>query len=112
MHRRAVLWLVNIGIFSAAIVVLLEFPQYAGYIVYAFLGWFVVSLTTVWFARGTPSAASAAGTPPASGPAGPSRPLASGAAAAPTIAFCIYCAADLPVGAERCPACGHAVRRM
>ncbi|HYA11159.1 MAG TPA: hypothetical protein VEH10_05780 [Thermoplasmata archaeon] len=117
MRRRALFSLINLGVAAAAIVVLFVFPRYAGYAIYGFLGWFVVSLSTVWFARGTPQAAGPS--PPAAAPAGGAAPLASTArpatgrpAAPPAIGFCIYCASDLAPDAVQCPSCGHAVKRV
>jgi len=119
MQRRALFSLINLGVAAAAIVVLFAFPRYAGYAIYGFLGWFVVSLSMVWFARGAPQGAarSPVGAAPASG-GGPAplasagRPAARVPATPPAIGFCIYCAADLPPDAERCPACGHAALRF
>jgi hypothetical protein len=119
VQRRAFFSLVNICVAAAAIVVLFAFPQYASYAIYGFLGWFVVSLSMVWFARGSPQTATPSPGAPLSSPGVPSAPLPSTGripARAPTapapIAFCIYCALDLPPGADRCPSCGHAVRRF
>jgi hypothetical protein len=120
MQRRALFSLINIAVAAAAIVVLFAFPKYAGYAVYGFLAWFVVSLSVVWIARGTPSASARTSGGPAVGTVGaplpsgspsvPARPIGGSTAAPATISFCIYCAADLPPGTDRCPSCGRAVR--
>ena len=112
MQRRAVFSLVNVAVAAVALVVLFAFPRYAGYAVYAFLGWFVVSIAVIGLARATPPVASSSAAPSMPGgrplPAGGSqRP--GGTASPPPIAFCVYCAGDLPPEARRCPACGHAV---
>ena len=110
MQRRTLLSLVNLGVAAVAVAIVFVLPQYATLAVYAFLGWFVVSLAVVWGSRGSrpvgapaalssspsPAGPLAASGPPTAGPAGP-------------ISFCAYCAADLPAGATRCPACRHAV---
>jgi len=119
MQRRALFSLINIAVAVGAIVVLFAFPRYAGYAIYGFLGWFVVSLSMIGFARGAPAGAgpSSGGAPSGAGssaaplpPAG--RPAVGGAAAPPAIPFCIYCATDLPTEAARCPGCGRAVRQF
>ena len=104
MQRRVVLSLLYLGVTAAALAILFLLPQYATYALYGFLAWFIVSLALVWGARG-------ASTAPGSrtgGGAGGGSPLASSGSASP-IPFCAYCAADLPAGASRCPACGHPV---
>jgi hypothetical protein len=120
MQRRAVLSLINIGVAAVALLVFFLFPRYATYAIYAFLGWFLVSLVTVWVARGaspmpgppTPGAVAAAAGAPAAATA-PARRTAPAAPTAPApIGFCIYCATDLPPGADRCPACGHTGARL
>jgi hypothetical protein len=119
MQRRVLLSLVNIGVAAGALFVIFGYPRYANYAIYIFLAWFVVSFSLVWAARGpapvgrpapgmavpTPSA-SPSGTGPARGTAAlrPTGP--------PAVGFCIYCATDLPDGADRCPACGHAGARL
>jgi len=114
MQRRAMFSLINLGVAAGALIVFFLFPRYAGYAIYAFLGWFVVGLSTVWIARSnapvpTPSPAGVVagqGTPLPSGSARP--PAGSSPSSAPAVGFCIYCANDLPPGADRCLACGHA----
>ncbi len=114
MHRRALLLLVGAAVIVATMVVWIRYPSYSGYVVYLLLAWIVVSVSLNWSSRATarPATASAA---PASGARAPlpSAPRvaapASGASGTPgPIPFCIYCASDLPAGATRCPACGHA----
>jgi hypothetical protein len=119
MQRRALLSLVNIAVAAGALLVFFLYPRYAGYAIYVFLGWFVVSFATVWIARGgspVPGTSrgmavpTPAGVPPS--PAPMVRPGVPAAAPAPPVSFCIYCAADLPVGTDRCPTCGHAGARL
>ena len=116
MQRRALLSLVNIAVATGALLVIFLYPRFAGYAIYAFLGWFVVSFSLVWVARGPSPTAGPTAPGPTAAPGGrPGRPLATAAAPAPPrrapepaeIGFCIYCAADLPPQADRCAACGH-----
>ncbi len=110
MQRRTLLWLVNLAVAAAAVTIVFVFPQYSTIAVYAFLAWFVVSLGLAWSSLGRRAAGPPAVTPPGS-PAGSSGAPLPKAAIGPTapIAFCAYCAADLPPGASRCPACRHPV---
>jgi len=112
MQRRLVFSLVNIGMAVAVLTVLFLFPRYAGYAVYAFFGWFLVSLSVVWFAGAPARAPTSAGPAAGAASAGPVAPVARpGVAPTPParIDFCIYCAADLPAGTPRCRSCGHNV---
>ncbi len=112
---RTIFSLTNLAMLGAAVGFWIFLPQYAAYAVYAFLGWTVVGfalLFTPWANR-APTSSPPGPTSAASGP-GPdagSRPLPSGAAT-PSIDFCVFCAADLPPEATRCPSCGHVARRF
>ena len=109
MVRRGVLSLVNVAVVSVALVVWFRYPQYAMYAVYALLGWFFISFSLIW-ALGTNPVAPGGGQPL---PSGASAPLSSGTGPRPFRAgFCIYCAADLPAEATRCPSCGHSVAQF
>ncbi len=105
MILRTLLTFVNLATIAVAIVVLFEFPQYAGPAFYLLLGWMVGSLVLVY---GPWANRTVFGTPP-------SRTLPSSSALPrpgplPTnLGFCIYCAAPLAPGVSACPACGHAV---
>ncbi len=119
MQRRALLSIVNIGVAAGALFVIFAYPRYAAYAIYVFLAWFVVSFVLVWAARGPAPAArpaTAAGAPPSTGAAsgtGVGRSPGGPSVAVPSrVTFCIYCAAELPDGVDRCPACGHAGARL
>jgi len=118
MQRRALFSLINLCVAAGALLVFFLFPRYAGYAIYAFLGWFLVGISTVWL-LGNPSAEPSRGPTPAPAGAGGAGPAAAplrsstgGAGTSAEVGFCIYCAADLPPGASRCPACGHAGARL
>lgn len=114
MNRRALLSLVNVAVAGAVLVVWYRYPHYAAYTLYALFGWIVVSFSLAWVVRGVPT-----GGMPGASSGGSTARLGSGSsggtsfASAPSepieLPFCIFCAADLPVGAPRCPACGHLV---
>lgn len=113
MRARSLLSFLNLAAMTATFVVWLAFPRYAQYAVYLALGWILIAcalLYTSWAAR--PSGAAAAGSGGAGAAGGSPLPAAATAPFTPSapIGFCIYCAASLPVGAMRCPACGHPVR--
>ncbi len=123
MQRRALLSLVNLAVAAGALLVFFLYPRYAGYALYVFLGWFVVSLATTWATRGSAPAvgpravAAAAPASPTTPPPRTGAPLAGAAAGGAStipsgVGFCIYCAADLPADTDRCPACGHAGARL
>ena len=119
MQRRVLLSLVNIGVAAGALFVIFGYPRYANYAIYVFLAWFVVSFALVWAARGSaPVGRTAPGiavATPSAGPSGTGVVRGAGAAspaAPPAVGFCIYCGTDLPEGADRCPACGHAGARL
>jgi len=113
MRARTVLSLLNLAAMTATFVVWLAFPRFAEYALYLALGWIVVASTLLyasWAARPMAMPDSGGGSAGPSG-SGPAVPLASSRTTSdPPIGFCIYCANDLPVGADRCPACGHPVR--
>jgi len=106
VQLRTLLLMVNMMTIVAALVILREFPQYAGSAFYVLLGWMVGSLVLLygpWATRtiGGPRRDPTAGpAPTATGPL-PSAP------AVEEIPFCIYCAAPLTTRAPVCPACGH-----
>jgi len=109
MQLRAILSLVNFAAIGAAIVILLAFPQVAGYAVYVLLPWIFVSLGLMY----SPWANRTVGASPASSGVSVSSdaPLSSssGHVHASSIGFCMYCAAPLEPGTARCPACGRAL---
>jgi hypothetical protein len=106
MMLRTLLTLVNFATIAVAIGVLLVFPQYATVAFYVLLAWMFVSLALMYPPRGSR---------PVSTPSGPGlsvsseSPLASSAGHehASSIGFCMYCAAPLAPGTDRCPACGR-----
>lgn len=105
MLLRSLLIMVNLTTIVAAIVVLHDFPQYAGAAFYVLVGWMVGSLVLLygpWANRPLNSFRTGAATPGTPATA----PLPS-AVAPSDIPFCIYCAAPLPLRAPVCPACGH-----
>ncbi|HLN51377.1 MAG: hypothetical protein ACLQD9_00205 [Thermoplasmata archaeon] len=113
MLARTLFSLLNLAAMAVALLAWFVLPQYAVYVLYGFVAWMVVGFVLLGSSWGSRAVGSGArGTVAPGAPEG--GPLASGAAptAGPASApgFCIYCAADLPVGAERCPACNHAVR--
>jgi len=103
MLLRWLLILVNTATLVGAIVVLHDFPQYAGAAFYVLVGWMVGSLVLLygpWANRPIGSLRSPAA-PPASASPLPSSGTPS------EIPFCIYCAAPLVLRAPVCPSCGH-----
>jgi hypothetical protein len=107
MQRRTLLSLVNLGVAGAALAVLFLLPQYATYAIYGFFAWFVVSLAIVWGSRGSRPVGRSTVAPAPTGPGGALPTGRATTAPVAPISFCAYCAADLPIGAARCPACGH-----
>jgi hypothetical protein len=106
MLLRTLLTLVNFATIAAAVGVLLAFPQYAAFAFYVLLGWMFASLALMYHPRASRPVSVA----------GPSRvsvssdaPLLSGAGHehASSLGFCMYCAAPLAPGTDRCPACGR-----
>jgi len=117
MERRTVFALVNFTVVAAVLVVIFLVPSLSAYAIYLFLGWFVVGLAMVGLSRGdAPVAGPAAPSPSAAGgaplPSSGGRPASAPRSAPAEVPFCIYCAADLPAGADRCPTCGHAKARL
>ena len=115
MIARTLFSLLNIAAMVVTIVAWFTVPQYAAYVLYAFIAWMVVGfivLSSAWGSRplGSSARAAAGPTPPGGAPL-PSAPGAATGASAP-LTFCVYCATDLPSGAERCPACQRAVRPL
>jgi hypothetical protein len=108
MLLRTLLTLVNFGTIAVAVGVLLAYPQYAGIAFYILLGWMFGSLALIyspWANRRLGSGAS-----PATGAVADS-PLSSAAGHehASSLGFCMYCAAPLAPGTDRCPTCGHSL---
>jgi hypothetical protein len=103
MILRTLLTMINLATIAVAIVVLYEFPKYAGAAFYVLLAWMIGSLVLIygpWANR--PIGRRAAGAP------APTTALRSSAGRPPAdLGFCIYCAAPLAVGASTCAACGH-----
>jgi hypothetical protein len=118
MLVRTWLSFANVGVLAAVLVVWFAHPAFAEYALYGCLGWFLLAFVLMYSSWGSRPAgtrprplAGAAGAAP-SGVPGPSGSPAGGAlASAPPLDFCIYCATSLPVGADRCPSCGHARAR-
>jgi hypothetical protein len=101
---RTLVTLVNFGTIAVAIGLLLAFPHFVGVAFYIILGWMIGSLALVygpWSNRRVGRGAAGPTSTPSTAPV--STPLPS-----TDLGFCIYCAAPLPKGAARCPACGHA----
>jgi hypothetical protein len=104
MSRRGLFSIVNTALLGAAVVVMFLFPQYAGYALYAIIGWIAAGLTLTWsgWANGpppNPAASLASGTPLASG------------GAAPTIDFCVFCGRRFAAGERVCVDCRHPLPR-
>ncbi len=108
MLLRTLVNLVNFGILAVVVVVLLRYPADAGSAFYLVLGWMIGSLILIY----GPWGSRRVGGGPAPAPGAPTRDVPLPGAPAPpprtALPFCIYCAAPLPVGATKCPACGHA----
>ncbi|MGA9840182.1 MAG: hypothetical protein WBS16_07095 [Thermoplasmata archaeon] len=110
MMFRTLLTLVNFATIAAAVAVLLIYPQYAAIAFYVLLGWMFASLALMYHPR-----ASRPVTASASAPSGltvsADSPLSSssGHEHSSSIGFCMYCAAPIPPGTVRCPACGRSL---
>lgn len=109
MQLRTLLTLINFGTIGAAVVVLLVYPQWAGYAFYLLLGWMFGSLVLIyspWASRpvGRPNPPVGSTAPGTGGPLGSTPPAHSSA-----LGFCVYCAAPVEPGTARCPACGRAL---
>ncbi|HTP53526.1 MAG TPA: hypothetical protein VML94_00980 [Thermoplasmata archaeon] len=102
MLLRTFLSFVNLGVLFSTLAVWTLVPAVSTYALYFCLVWVVLALSLMYSPWGNrPIGRSArAG-------AGGSTPLVSGAGG--PLDFCIFCAATLPAGATRCPACGHAL---
>ncbi|MFY9717088.1 MAG: hypothetical protein WAK40_04045 [Thermoplasmata archaeon] len=102
MLRRTFLSLVNLGVLFSTLAIWLLLPTLSTYALYVCLAWVVLAFGLMYSSWGNR-------------PIGPARRTGgAGGAALPSSAggpldFCIFCAATLPAGATRCPACGHAL---
>jgi hypothetical protein len=110
MMLRTLLTLVNFACIAAAIGVLYAFPQYAALAFYVLLGWMFASFALMYH----PWASRSVSMPTRSGVGGSGvglsadSPLSSaGHEHASSIGFCMYCAAPLAPGTDRCPSCGR-----
>jgi ribosomal protein L40E len=113
---RTLLTLVNFAIFAATIGAVLLYPQYDAVAFYFLLGWMVASFALFYLpianrrVGGAPAAPAAQGPLPSTGAPTAAAPTAAAALPrASALGFCVYCAAPLPVGADRCRECGHAL---
>ncbi len=116
MLVRTLLTLVNFAIFGVVIGVVLVYPQFDAVAFYFLLGWMVASFALFYLpiasrrVGGAPAAPTTQGPlPTGSSPTAGAAPAVPATAPASSLSFCVYCAADLPAGATRCPACGHAL---
>ncbi len=112
MIARTLFSLLNLVAMVVTIVAWFTLPQYAVYILYAFIAWMVVGfivLTSSWGSRAVGAGSRGPGS--ATAPGGAPLPSGAGSTAhAPApVGFCVYCATDLPPGATHCPACHRAV---
>lgn len=105
MLLRTLLTLVNFATIAAAIGVLLAYPQYSAVAFYVLLGWMFASLALMYHPRASRQISSGGSGVGVSS----DSPLASSAGHehASSIGFCMYCAAPLAPGTDRCPACGR-----
>ncbi len=106
MLARTALSFANAGVLGATLAVWFLLPQYSTYALYGCLGWVVVAfglMYSPWGNRRIRGTGSDPGTTGAS--------VRGAALAGAPLDFCIYCAAQLPTAARRCPACGHALAR-
>jgi hypothetical protein len=106
MLLRTLLTLVNLATIGVAVAVLLAYPAYSNIAFYFLLGWMFISLALMY----SPRASRPVTTPASPGMTVTSAsPLASSAGHehASSIGFCMYCAAPLAPGTDRCPACGR-----
>jgi len=100
---RTALSFVNLGVLTATLVVWFEFPAYSDYALYACLAWVGAAFAVMYSRWGDRPIRAAAGATPGD------RKLPAGLPGGTSLGFCIYCAANLPAGAPRCPECGRAV---
>jgi hypothetical protein len=105
MLARTALSLVNLGVLSATLTVWFLLPHYSTYALYGCLAWVVIAFALMYSAWGNRPLGTTGG-------AGAGLRGSDGSGGSrPPLDFCIYCATTLPVGASRCPACGHAGAR-
>ena len=115
MILRTLLSLVNLAVIAATVFIWFELPAIANVALYALVGWMFATFVVMYSPWGnrrvtaTSSGGSAPSGSPFAAPAPTSLPLASNPSSAPALDFCIFCAATLPAGSPRCPACGHPV---
>jgi hypothetical protein len=110
MIARTLFSLLNLVAMAGTIAAWFALPQYADYVLYAFIAWMIVGfvvLTSRWGNRPVGSSPRAAGLP-AGAPLPSAATAPVGTPAAP--GFCIFCGTDLAPGTGRCPACHRAVR--
>jgi hypothetical protein len=101
MLLRTFLSLVNLGVLFSTLTIWLLLPGLSTYALYACLAWVVLAFALMYSSWGNRPIGA---TPRIAG--GGSAPLAPGIGG--PLDFCIFCGTTLPVGATRCPACGHA----
>jgi|HubBroStandDraft_1064217.scaffolds.fasta_scaffold02229_8 hypothetical protein len=106
MLLRTLLTLVNFVAIAAAIGVYYAFPQYATIVFYILLGWMFASFALMYHPRANRPVSSAN---PSGMTVSADSPLSSSAGHehASSIGFCMYCAAPLAPGTDRCPSCGR-----
>jgi len=113
MNRRIWISVANFVAIALALVILVEYPQYANDAFYVLVVWMIVGFVLLYASR--PRFSPTGMDPGASTTPFPSTtplPSASAASAPPVgggIGFCIYCANPIPPGTRACPSCGHAL---
>jgi len=113
MNRRIWISIANFVAIAIALVILVEFPQYANEAFYVLVVWMVAGFVLLYASR--PRLSTSPTDPTTGGSPFPSTtPLPSAAAASPGpsgggLGFCIYCANTIPPGARACPSCGHSL---
>ena len=100
MSRRGVFSIVNTVLLGLAVAVMFAFPQYAGYALYAILGWIAAGLTLTWTGWATGP------TPAPTAPAGAGG-LPSAAPTTSRIDFCVFCGRRFLPGERVCVDCRH-----
>lgn len=108
MLVRTLLAVVNLGVLSVTLAVWVLLPAYSEYALYGCLGWVVAALVLMYSTWGNRRIGGSADGPTSGAPLAGGTGTATGL---PPLDFCIYCAAPMPAGASRCPACGHAGAR-
>jgi hypothetical protein len=110
---RTLLSFVNLAVIAGTVVVWFEFPALAQVALYVLLGWMFVTFVVMYSPWGNRRVTTAANEPGAAAPSpfGAPLPTVGSAPARPAapLDFCVFCGTAVPVGAPRCPACGHAV---